>query len=113
MVKLWTLAASEEIAKLARPGGNVTGLLLYEQGVTGIWAAMLKEMAPHVVRTALLANPKTTPYEYFLRSAEAVAQALALELVCRPVEDPSRLERVIAGFAGRPNGGLIVLPPTR
>ena len=34
------------IASLARPGGNLTGLLMYEDGITGKWLAMLKEIAP-------------------------------------------------------------------
>jgi putative ABC transport system substrate-binding protein len=49
------------IASLARPGGNLTGLLLYEEGIIGKWLAMLKEIAPHLSRAALVANPKTTP----------------------------------------------------
>jgi putative ABC transport system substrate-binding protein len=48
------------VASLARPGGNLTGLLLYEKGIIGKWAAMLKEIAPQLKRAALLANPKTT-----------------------------------------------------
>ena len=51
------------VASLARPGGNLTGLLLYEEGITGKWLAMLKEIAPHLVRVALVANPKTTPVQ--------------------------------------------------
>jgi DNA-binding beta-propeller fold protein YncE len=47
------------VASLARPGGNLTGLLLYEKGIIGKWAAMLKEIAPQLKRAALLANPKT------------------------------------------------------
>ena len=98
------------VASLARPGGNVTGLLLYEQGITGKWAAMLKEVAPHLKRAALLANPKTTPYEYFVRSAEAVGPSLAIELVPSPVENAGDIQRVIAAFAAAPNGGLLFLP---
>jgi putative ABC transport system substrate-binding protein len=40
------------IASLARPGGNLTGLLAYEAGITGKWLAMLKEVAPRTVRAA-------------------------------------------------------------
>jgi putative ABC transport system substrate-binding protein len=98
------------VASLARPQGNLTGLLLYEGGITGKWAAMLKEIAPQLRRAALLANPKTTPYEYFVRSAEAVAQSLAIELVPSPIDTASDIERVIAAFAGTPHGGLLVLP---
>ena len=48
------------IATLARPGGNFTGVLLYEPGIVGKWLAMLKEIAPRLERVALVANPKTT-----------------------------------------------------
>src|SRR5262249_11750036 len=98
------------VASLARPGGNLTGFLLYEQGITGKWAAMLKEIAPRLDRAALVANPKTMPYDYFVRSAEAVASSLALDLVPSPVESAADIEEVIAGVAGKPNGGLLILP---
>src|SRR5262249_49270518 len=31
-------------ANLARPGSNLTGIMLYEQGIAGKWLAMLKEI---------------------------------------------------------------------
>ena len=34
------------VASLARPGGNTTGLLLYEDGIIGKWLGMLKEISP-------------------------------------------------------------------
>src|SRR5271165_2941138 len=36
------------IASLARPGGNLTGLLLLEASITGKWIGMLKEIAPRL-----------------------------------------------------------------
>ena len=48
------------VASLARPGGNVTGLLTFEAGIVGKWLAMLKEITPGLARVALLGNPKTT-----------------------------------------------------
>jgi putative ABC transport system substrate-binding protein len=48
------------VENLARPGGNLTGLLQFEAGITGKWLAMLKAIAPHLARAALVANPKTT-----------------------------------------------------
>jgi ABC transporter substrate binding protein len=41
------------IASLARPGGNITGVLNYEAGIIGKWLALLKEIAPRVTRAAL------------------------------------------------------------
>jgi putative ABC transport system substrate-binding protein len=46
------------VANLARPGGNITGLLFYEDSIAGKWLGMLKEIAPQLVRAALLGNPK-------------------------------------------------------
>jgi ABC-type uncharacterized transport system substrate-binding protein len=100
------------VASLARPGGNLTGLLLYEEGITGKWLAMLKEIAPGLSHAALIANPKRAPYDYFVRSAKSVAPSLAIELAPTPVENAADIERVIASFAREPNGGLVVLPGT-
>jgi putative ABC transport system substrate-binding protein len=98
------------VASLARPGGNLTGVLQYEASITGKWLAMLKEISPTLVRAALVANPKTTPFPYFRRAALALAPSLAIELVASPVQDASDIERTIESFARVPNGGL-VLPP--
>src|SRR5712691_3091960 len=98
------------IASLARPGGNLTGLMQFEAGITGKWLAMLKEIAPRLARAALVANPKTTPYDYFLRAAEALAPSLAIEIVSTPIETAADIERAIESFARMPDGGL-VLPP--
>jgi putative ABC transport system substrate-binding protein len=98
------------IASLARPGGNLTGVMHYEASITGKWLALLKEIEPRLARAALLANRKTTPYDYFLRAAEALAPSLAIELVPEPIENATDIERAIATFARVPDGGL-VLPP--
>jgi putative ABC transport system substrate-binding protein len=98
------------ISNLARPGGNLTGALFYEESITGKWLAMLKEMAPRLARAALIANPKTTAYDYFLRLSKAIAPSLAIELVPSPVETAADIERTIVAFARVPDGGM-VLPP--
>jgi putative tryptophan/tyrosine transport system substrate-binding protein len=69
------------VASLSRPSGNLTGLLQYEEGITGKWLAMLKEIAPNLRRAALLANPRTAAFDYFLRSAKTLAPSLAIEVV--------------------------------
>jgi ABC-type uncharacterized transport system substrate-binding protein len=98
------------IASLARPGGNSTGLMTYEASIASKWLAMLKEVAPGLKRAAVMANRKTTTYDYYLRTAEAVAQSLAIELVPTPVENAAEIERAIESFARVPDSGLVVLP---
>jgi putative ABC transport system substrate-binding protein len=95
----------------ARPGGNVTGFLQVEDDIVGKWISMLKEIAPRVARVAMIANPKTANYEYFLRVAEAVAPRLAIEAVSSPIARVADdIGQVIAAFSSVPNGGLVVLP---
>jgi len=98
------------IASLARPGGNLTGLTLYEASIAGKWLAMLKEIAPSVTRVAFIINPKTSSFAHFAREAETMAQSLAIELTVHTIENASDISRVIESFASLPNGGL-VLPP--
>jgi putative tryptophan/tyrosine transport system substrate-binding protein len=102
------------VTSLARPGGNVTGLLLFETSVNGKWLAMLKEIAPRLARAAFVVNPKTAPYYvYHLRAAEAAASSLGIELVLSPIGNTAtEIEGAIESFARVPNGGLVLLPDT-
>jgi putative ABC transport system substrate-binding protein len=98
------------IASLARPGSNLTGLMTIEASIAGKWLAMLKEIAPDLARVVFLGNPKTSSFDYFLRSAEALAPSLAIELVPGRIETEGDIERALESFARVPHGGL-ALPP--
>jgi len=99
------------VASLARPGGNLTGMLQYESGIMGKWLTMLKEVAPHLARVAFVANPKFRGYGYFLQFAMAAASSLAIELVPTPIGDKAvDIERSIESFAQVPDGGLLFVP---
>jgi putative ABC transport system substrate-binding protein len=101
------------VESLARPGGNVTGLMLYEEGITGKWLSMLKEIAPNLARVAVMADPSTMPYDYYMRSAKARASLLGVEIVPSPVSGAADIERSIESAASAPNRGLVVLPSGR
>ena len=99
------------VASLPRPGGNITGVMLYEASVIGKWLAMLKEIAPNLARAAFVANPKTaTFYDYYLQAAEAAAPSVGIEPVPTLVENATDIERAIGSFASTPNGGLALIP---
>jgi ABC-type uncharacterized transport system substrate-binding protein len=98
------------VASLARPGGNITGFLFYEDSIAGKWLGMLKEIASNLMRAAVVANPKAFPYRYFLRAANAIGPSLGLEIVGIPVENAADIERSIESFAQVPNGGLLIPP---
>jgi putative ABC transport system substrate-binding protein len=99
------------VPSLAHPGGNLTGLTMYEASVSGKWLEMLKEIEPQLARAAFVVNPKTAPYyDFYLRGAKVVASSLAIQLVLVPIEnDAADIERALATFAHEgPKGGLVV-----
>jgi putative tryptophan/tyrosine transport system substrate-binding protein len=96
------------VASLAHPGGNLTGLMLYEVGIAGKWLGMLKEIAPNLERAALVAGPRTTAYDYFVRNAEVAGSSLGIEIVPTPVADAADIERGIESFSRLANGGLVL-----
>ena len=47
------------VAGLARPGGNATGFLSIEYGMSAKWLELLKQIAPALTRVAVLRDPAT------------------------------------------------------
>jgi putative tryptophan/tyrosine transport system substrate-binding protein len=98
------------VASIAHPGGNMTGLITFEDTILGKWLALLKEISPSLERVALVDNPKTNPMRYWMNTGKAVAQLLGIQVVPTPVETSQDIEREIESFARVPNSGL-VFPP--
>lgn len=98
------------VASFARPGGNFTGLTNIEPTMPGKWLELLKEIAPHINRAAILFNPATATYaDNYLKPFRAAAASFGAEAVITPARDRSELETVISAQASRPNGGLVVM----
>jgi len=99
------------VASLSHPGSNATGFTNLEPTIAGKWLDLLKKIAPHVNRVAILFNPATAPFaEYYLKPFKAAAATFAVDAIVASVYDASELESVIAAQAREPNCGLIVLP---
>jgi putative ABC transport system substrate-binding protein len=45
------------VDSLARPGGNATGFALFEYSIGAKWLELLKEIAPRIVRVAVIRDP--------------------------------------------------------
>jgi putative tryptophan/tyrosine transport system substrate-binding protein len=100
------------VASLARPGGNITGFINFEDSMGGKWLELLKEVAPAVKRAAIMFNPDTAPGGggYFLHSFEAAGAALGVKPIVASVRSPSEIEKVIRDLAREPGGGLVLMP---
>jgi putative ABC transport system substrate-binding protein len=96
------------VESLARPGGNATGFMTTEYGMAGKWLELLKQIAPGVVRAAVLRNPATPTGPAQFGVIQAVAPSLRVEVNPVDMRDAGEIERAVAAFARSPNGGLIV-----
>jgi putative ABC transport system substrate-binding protein len=97
------------VASIARPGGNITGLISFEPAMGGKWLETLKEIAPDVSRVALVYNPRTHTGQHF-QSIDLVSRSLVVKPIRLPFGSAVELESALADFAREPKGGLLVLP---
>jgi putative tryptophan/tyrosine transport system substrate-binding protein len=96
------------VDSLARPGGNATGFLMFEYGISAKWLELLKQIAPGVMQVAVLRDPALTASVAQLAAIQSVAPSFRVELTAVNVRDAGEIERGITKFARGPNGGLIV-----
>jgi putative ABC transport system substrate-binding protein len=102
--------ASGIVARLDRPGGNVTGFAILEASLAGKWLELLSEIAP-LKRAAIMFNPDTAaPVSAYISSFETVARSLKVEPIIAPVHGDVEIETAIAGLGREPGGGLVVVP---
>jgi putative ABC transport system substrate-binding protein len=52
------------VTSFAQPGGNATGFVTTEATLGGKWVDLLKDIAPNVVKMAMLFNPETAIYSF-------------------------------------------------
>ena len=74
------------IASLARPGGNITGVLFLHRELTGKRFELFKEMLPTVARVAVLSDPLAAEQ---LAAAEAANRSMGLKLQVIELQNPS------------------------
>jgi putative ABC transport system substrate-binding protein len=99
---------SGAVQSLARPGGNITGFVVWETGINTKFLQLLKEMAPQVTRVAVL-QTKATAFRGDFAVIEAAARSIGMTAVATFVRnDAADVERAIATFGREPNGGLIL-----
>src|SRR5262249_33913328 len=71
---------------------------------------VLKAVAPHVTRVAVILNPDQRPQAGMLRAIEANASAFKVQVTAAGARNAAELENAIDQSAREPDAGLIVLP---
>jgi ABC-type uncharacterized transport system substrate-binding protein len=96
------------VDSLARPGGNATGFMQFEYGLTAKWLELLKEIAPSVTRVAVLRNPAVTSGIGQFAIIQYVASSAGVEVSSVNLRDTGEIERAVTALGRAGNGGLIV-----
>jgi putative ABC transport system substrate-binding protein len=96
------------VDSLARPGGNATGFVSFEYGMSAKLLELLKEIAPNVTRAGIIRDPALALGPAQFAVIQSMAPSLGMEVSPINVRDASEIERAIAAFA-RANSGLVVI----
>jgi putative ABC transport system substrate-binding protein len=94
------------VANLARPGGNTTGFMSAEFSQSAKWIELLKQIAPRVMRVAVVRDPFNSAHIAQFGVIQTAAQSLGMESI--PIDTRDEIDRDLAAFARGPNGGLTV-----
>jgi putative ABC transport system substrate-binding protein len=101
------------VESLSQPGANATGFMMFEYNLCGKWLELLKEIAPNVRHAAILRNAATAHGIGQFAVLQSVAPLVGIEVSSIDLRGPAQIERAIATFAQRSNGGMIqVASPT-
>lgn len=97
------------VSSLAKPGGNVTGFVSFDYSIGAKWLEILKEAAPNVARVGVLRDPTVGGASGQLGAIQGVAPFVRVDVSALDVRETGAIDQGIAGIAGSPNSGLIVL----
>jgi putative tryptophan/tyrosine transport system substrate-binding protein len=93
------------VDSLARPGGNTTGFMSTEFGLSAKWLELLKQIAPDVRRVGVIRNAATVTAVGQFAAIQTAAGTFGAELTAIDLRD---IERGVTAFVRGPNAGLIV-----
>jgi len=103
---------SRFVASLGRPGGNITGVAMIADEISGKRVALLKEMLPLATRIAVLTQANHTSSPSQVNAARPAAKDLGIELDVVEVRDSRDYDAAFAAVIKRAPGLFVVANPT-
>ena len=98
------------VKSLAKPGGNATGFTNFEFDISTKWLELLKQIAPHMTRTAVLRDANNPSGTGQFGAIQAAAPSLGVEASPIGLNDAREIEDGLNEFGREPNGGVVVTP---
>jgi putative ABC transport system substrate-binding protein len=102
--------ASGIVARLDRPGGNITGFAINEATLGGKWFELLSEIVPGLKRAAIMFNPDLGAAAPYMPPLETAARSLKVVPIMAPIHSDVEIEKTIYDLGREPGGGLVVMP---
>jgi ABC-type uncharacterized transport system substrate-binding protein len=100
------------VASLARPGGNITGLSGLSPEMSGKRLELLKEIAPKLVRVAVVGTSTEPGNGQILKSTQDAAKAFGMQLQYLNVKEPKDVEIVLREASkGRAEAIVVLVSP--
>jgi putative ABC transport system substrate-binding protein len=96
------------VQSLAHPGGNMTGFAVMETSLGAKLLGMLKQVAPHVARVAILMNPDNFTHRRILALLEAAAPGFAVNVVSASARESAEVEAAMTQWGQGSDYGVIV-----
>jgi putative tryptophan/tyrosine transport system substrate-binding protein len=97
------------VASLARPGGNVTGLSVFNAELVAKQLGLLRELLPGAVRVVVLVNPADAARaESISQNVEAAARALGLQIAVFNASTAGEIDAVFASLARERADALLI-----
>ena len=87
------------VDSLSHPGGNATGLCMFEYSLCGKWLELLKEIAPGVTRVAVLRDSADSAGIGQFPVIQSVAPSVGVEVSPINMGNATEFERSVAAFS--------------
>lgn len=101
--------ASGLVASLARPGGNLTGVVNTSATLFSKRIELLKELIPGLSSFGVVLSPNVNS-QIYVRESETAARRLNLQVHFGQVNNPEDLDSVVAELAKKRVGALYLAP---
>ena len=97
------------VASLNRPGGNITGIMLFIGLLGAKRLELLRELVPGAAKVAVLANPTNPNAESETRDVQDAARALGRQTIALTASVDSEIDAAFAALAQQGAGALVIL----
>jgi putative ABC transport system substrate-binding protein len=102
------LITSGLVTSFARPGGNLTGFMIFGRELTPKRLELLMELVPQAGVIALLVNPTKSDTEDLVRDMQEAAGAKGVQLPIVKASTEGEIDAIFASLVQRQAGALVV-----